>query len=191
MITRKTILTFVIGAMIAVATLAGGSATLAQTAELQERQLNSQVTGAGGDILDAIERAKQAQVKAFIGSWEGIFTPEDGGPPPFRILFTFGTDGTVVVSDAGPPTPQNNTAEHGAWERTGDYEFTIIYKQFLFATTGDLDGTFKGRVKFKLDPVKMEINGVVKVDLFDSAGVNFLQGAGTVKCSKIRVESLD
>lgn len=191
MITRKTILTFVIGAMIAVAALAGGSATFAQTTELQDRQLNDQFNASASGILDAIERAKQVQIKAFSGSWEGILTPEDGGPPPFRILFTFGTDGTVVVSDAGPPTPQNNTAEHGAWERTGDYEFTIIYKQLLFAANGNFDGTFKGRVKFKLDPVKMEINGIVKVDLFDSAGVNFLQGAGTIKCTKIRVESLD
>ncbi|MBP6821459.1 MAG: hypothetical protein KA368_07940 [Acidobacteria bacterium] len=187
MITRKTILTFVIGAMIAVATLAGGSATLAQTVELQERQ----AAGLGGDILDAIERAKQTQIKAFAGSWEGIFTPEDGGPPPFRIMFTFGANGETVETDGGPPDPQNATTGNGAWERTGDYEYTVIYKQLLFDSTGNTAATFKARVKFKLDPVKMEINGLVKVDLFDPDGNNFLQGAGTIKCAKIRVESLD
>lgn len=66
-----------------------------------------------------------------------------------------------------------------------------IYKQLLFNAAGDLDGTFKGRIKFKLDPARMEIGGLVNVDLYDPNGVNFLSGAGTVKCTKIRVESLD
>ncbi len=137
------------------------------------------------------ERIKQEQAKAFTGSWEGVFTPEEGGPPPFRILFTFGTEGIVVVSDAGPPTPQNNTAEHGAWERTGNNEFTIIYKQFLFTNTGDLDGTFKGRIRFRLNRRGTEIVGVAKVNIYDAAGNEIIAGAGTVKCTKIKVERLD
>lgn len=145
----------------------------------------------GADLIDVIERIKQAQVKAFVGSWEGVLTPEDGGPPPFRILFTFGTDGTVVVSDAGPPNPQNNTAEHGAWERTGDHEFTIIYKQFLFNQNGDLDSTFKGRIRFKLDELRREISGLVKVNIYDPTGEEVIAGAGTIKCTKIQIEPLD
>ncbi len=137
------------------------------------------------------ERIKQEQIKAFTGSWEGVFTPEEGGPPPFRILFTFGAEGTVVVSDAGPPTPQNNTTEHGAWERTGNNEFTIIYKQFLFNNAGELDSTFKGRVRFKLNRRGTEIHGVVKANIYDPAGNEVLAGAGTIKCTKIKVESLD
>jgi len=161
-------------------------------AQSTETSFQQEIRGVGqGGILDVIERGKEAQRKAFIGSWEGVLTPEEGGPPPFRILFTFGTDGTVVVSDAGPPTPHLNTAEHGAWEMTGDHEFTIIYKQLLFNANGDLDITFKGRVRFKLDEAKGEINGLVKVDLYDLQGVSFLSGAGTIKCTKIRVESLD
>lgn len=184
---RKNLLTFVVSAMIAIVAFIAAPPAFAQTVEQQDKQL----AGLGGDILDAIEHAKQAQIKSFAGSWEGVLTPGEGGPPPFRILFTFGADGTAVVTDAGQPTPQNNTAEHGAWERTGDYEFTVIYKQFLFNAAGDLDSTFKGRVRFKLDPVKMEISGPVIVDFYDPAGANFLSGAGTVKCTKIRVEPLD
>src|SRR5262249_40218947 len=147
--------------------------------------------GAGSGLLDVLEQAKQAQIKSFIGSWEGVLTPEEGGPPPFRILFTFGTDGTVVVSDAGPPNPQNNTAEHGAWERTGDHEFTIIYKQLLFDSVGNLDSTFKGRVRFTLDESRNEISGPVKVDIYDPQGNSIIAGNGVVKCTKIRVETLD
>ena len=137
------------------------------------------------------ERIKQEQIKAFTGSWEGVFTPEEGGPPPFRILFTFGAGGTVVASDAGPPSPQNNSAEHGAWERTGNNEFTIIYKQLLFNSAGELDGTFKGRVRFRLNRRGTEIIGVGKVNIYDAAGNEIIAGAGIVKCTKIKVESLD
>lgn len=150
-----------------------------------------QIQGAGGGILDVLEQNKQAQIKAFIGSWEGVLTPEAGGPPPFLIQFTFGTDGTVVVSDAGPPGPQFAPSSHGAWERTGDNEFTVTYKQFLFTSTGEIDSTFKGRVKFKLNQSTLEINGVVKVDLFAPNGEAIIKGEGVIKCTKIRVESLN
>lgn len=186
MITRKILMTAVIGVMVAIG-IASGATTLAQTAVPSDRQILTQ----NGDIQDIIERAKQAQIKAFAGSWEGVFTAEEGGPPPFRIMFTFGANGETVESDGGPPDPQNATAGNGAWDRTGDYEFTVIYKQLLFDTAGNTSATFKARVRFKLDPIKMVINGPVKVDLFDPDGHNFLSGAGTIKCTKIRVESLD
>jgi hypothetical protein len=176
--------------LIAVAGLS--SATYGQVVRGESGSVNNALAAPqGGGLVDAIERGIEAQRKAFTGSWEGVFTPEDGGPPPFRILFTFGTDGTVVASDAGPPTPQNNTAEHGAWERTGDREFTIIYKQFLFNALGELDGTFKGRVRFKLDELRREISGLVKVNIYDPTGQEIIAGAGTIKCTKIQVEPLD
>jgi hypothetical protein len=187
MTTRRTLFTLVIGALIAIAALGAAPQAFAQTVDEPDRPAAPR----GNDALDAIERAKQAQIKAFTGSWEGIFTPEDGGPPPFRIMLTFGANGEAVEADGGPPDPQNATPGNGAWERTGDNEFTVIYKQLLFDTAGSTAATFKARVRFKLDPVKMEISGPVKVDLYEPNGANFLSGAGTIKCSKIRVEPLD
>lgn len=137
------------------------------------------------------ERGKEAQIKAFTGSWEGVLTPEEGGPPPFRIMFTFGADGTVIAVDSGPPNPQLATAELGAWERTGNNEFTIIYKQLIFDSFGNLDSTFKGRVKFKLSRNGNEIQGIVKVNIYDATGNEVIAGAGTIKCTRIRVEPLD
>lgn len=186
MITKKIFLALIITTMTAISGFGVNPPVLAQTVDQLERPAAPQ-----SGILDLIERAKQAQIKGFTGSWEGVLTPEEGGPPPFQILFTFGADGTVVVSDAGPPTPQLNTAEHGAWERTGDREFTIIYKQFLFDADGNLSLTFKGRVKFKLNEAGTEISGPVKVDIYDLDGRTIIAGAGTVKCTKIRVEPLD
>lgn len=186
MITKRIFLALAVSALLAISS----AAVHAQSSE-GGSDTTQQIQGASGGILDVLEQAKQAQIKAFTGSWEGVFTPEEGGPPPFRILFTFGADGTAVVSDAGPPNPQLNTAEHGAWERTGDNEFTIIYKQLLFDGVGNLDSTFKGRVRFKLDPARMELSGLVKVDIYTPSGETIIAGAGTIKCTKIRVESLN
>jgi hypothetical protein len=190
MITKRKIPTLITAVLIAITAFAIGSGANTAFAQTTE-ELSQRITAQGGGILDIIEREKERQMKAFIGSWEGVLTPEEGGPPPFRILFTFGTDGTVVASDAGPPNPQNNTAEHGAWELTNDHEFTVIYKQLLFNSNGELDSTFKGRVRFKLDESRGEINGLVKVDIYDLQGTAIISGAGTIKCTKIRIESLD
>jgi len=186
MISKRIFLALAVAALLTVSS----AGVLAQSSE-SGPDTTQQIQGASGGILDVLEQNKQAQIKAFIGSWEGVLTPEAGGPPPFLIQFTFGTDGTVVVSDAGPPGPQFAPSSHGAWERIGDNEFTIIYKQFLFTSTGDLDSTFKGRVKFKLNQSTLEINGVVKVDLFAPNGAPIIKGEGTIKCTKIRIESLD
>ncbi len=186
----KIVLSAMFTALLAINALVATPSAYAQTAETQETAAAAQA-GAGGSILDVIERAKEAQRKAFTGSWEGVFTPEAGGPPPFRILFTFGSDGTVVATDAGPPAPHLASSEHGAWERSGNNEFLVTYKQLLFDQDGNLDSLFKGRVKFNLNNAGNEINGTVLIDLFDPQGNKFLAGAGTIKCTKITVEPLD
>jgi len=185
---KTLLLTFASAALMACAAgvANGQTPTGAETEEKLTRQ-----QAMASDILDVIERAKEAQRKAFAGSWEGVFTPEAGGPPPFRILFTFGLDGTVVATDAGPPSPHLASSEHGAWDRSGPNEFLVTYKQLLFDKDGNLDSLFKARVKFKLNEGGTGINGQVIVDLFDLQGNKFLSGAGTIKCTKIRVEPLD
>jgi hypothetical protein len=151
-----------------------------------------QIQGAaGGGLLDAIEQAKQAQIKGFTGSWEGIETPGPGGPPPFHILITFGGDGTVVATDDGPPNPQLYGSEHGAWERTGNNEFLVIFKQLLLDEHGNLEAFFKARVLFKLNDAGTEINGKIIVDFYDPQGNKFLTGDGTIRCTKIKVEPLN
>src|SRR5262245_24511213 len=124
MITKRTFLALAVGALLTVSS----AAVRAQSSDSGPDTMQQTQSVVGGGLLDAVEQAQQAQIKAFTGSWEGVLTPEEGGPPPFRILFTFGGDGTVVASDAGPPSPQLAATEHGVWERTGDNEFTIIYK---------------------------------------------------------------
>lgn len=137
------------------------------------------------------QRIKELQEATFVGSWEGVFTPGEGGPPPFRILFTFGAGGTVVATDAGPPNPHLASSEHGAWERVGNNVFLVTYKQLFFDKDGNLDGLFKARVKFRLTRGGTEINGRVIVDLYDAKGNPLFSAEGKINCTKIRVEPLD
>lgn len=136
------------------------------------------------------QRAKELAEQAFIGSWEGTLTPEEGGPPPFRILFTFGAGGTVVATDAGPPSPHLASSEHGAWKYIGNREFLVTYKQLLFNDKGELDSLFKGRIRFRLTRAGLEISGPVIVDFYDAQGNPLFSGAGTIKCTKIQAEPL-
>ena len=93
MIKKRTFLAGAFLGAIAIAAMVNQSArlggiTFAQTMDQQDPRATS---GSGG-LLEILEQAKLAQIKAFAGSWEGVITPEEGGPPPFRILFTFGAD---------------------------------------------------------------------------------------------------
>lgn len=138
-----------------------------------------------------LQREKELAEKSFIGSWEGVLTAEDGGPPPFRILFTFGTDGTVVATDAGPPNPQLSSSEHGAWKYTGRREFLVTYKQLIFDQGGNLVNLFKARVRFRLNRFGNEISGPVIVDFYDADNNPLFSGAGKIKCTKIQAEPLN
>lgn len=133
--------------------------------------------------------SKSSASDSFTGAWEGVFTPESGGPPPFRILFTFGKDGTVVEADAGPPDPQFATASFGAWERTGNRRFTVTYKQLIFNTQGELDVTFKGRLLVDLDRSGRALDGIVNVNIYTPDGQELLEGAGRIHLQKIAVEA--
>lgn len=192
--TSRRILSALFIAMLAIIVSAPAWAQRSEvSSETEERteSVNEAEGCCSSGLIGTLERARQAQIKAFSGSWEGVFTPEEGGPPPFLIHFTFGADGTVVESDGGPPDPQNATPGHGVWERTSNGEFTVIYKQLIFDSAGNVAVRFKARVKFRLDQASNAISGVVKVDLADADGNVFLSGAGTIKCTKIKIEPLD
>src|SRR5262245_36031470 len=121
MTSKRILLALAVSLLMAVST----AAVRAQSSDGSTDPTQQIQGAAGGGLLDAVEQAKQAQAKAFTGSWEGIETPGPGGPPPFHILLTFGSDGTVVATDDGPPNPQLYGSEHGAWERTGNNEFLV------------------------------------------------------------------
>ena len=78
-----------------------------------------------------------------VGSWVATVTVDPAlGVPPFRELYTFHGDGTLVMVDdnaPGPPFPF--TPGHGVWKRGtgGSYVYKIvnlIYDPTTFASNG-------------------------------------------------------
>lgn len=185
---QNTLRTLVITIMLF--SLLGVTSSQAQTSETDEQATANSGYHQEG-LLTLGQLFRELQERAFIGSWEGIFTPEEGGPPPFRIQFTFGERGTVVQSDGGPPNPQNATPGHGAWRLVGNREFLVTYKQLLFDKDGNLENLFKARIKFRLNRTGLEISGPVIVDFYDPQGNPLFGGPGTIKCTKIQAEPLD
>src|SRR3989442_5145417 len=66
------------------------------------------------------------------GAFSVTLTPEEGGPPPFKVLILFTRDGGVVETDAGPPNPQQFSPGIGEWTREADGQYTISYTQLQF-----------------------------------------------------------
>ena len=121
------------------------------------------------------------------GGWKATITPEEGGPPPFLALFTFTTDGGVVQTDAGPPTPLLFSTGHGAWVRTGPGEFQITYTQFQFDAAQNLIGLFRGRITATLNRVGNELNGSFTADFLDVEGNLIFSGNGTIAAQRLPV----
>ncbi len=49
------------------------------------------------------------------GSWQGVVTNLQGGPPPFRVLMTFTADGGFVGTGDGDNF-SGGSPQHGVWE---------------------------------------------------------------------------
>src|SRR4051812_25525202 len=81
----------------------------------------------GGGFVSGIE-----------GSWLATITIQ-GGPPPFQAIATYGSRGSLVVTDSGVPPGQGNVYQ-GSWVRTGGNEVTFTFLGFQFDAAGSLSG---------------------------------------------------
>ncbi len=143
-----------------------------------------------GAPVPAAATDSRASASDFVGSWEVVHTPELGGPPPFLCLFTFHADGTMVESDAGPPTPQFYSAGHGVWKQTGQREITLTYRQLGYEDGMSLTGTLTVRIRLRLNRTKTEISGPANVEFFLPDGTSVFSGTGAVRGVRIHVQGL-
>lgn len=126
-----------------------------------------------------------------VGSWEVDHIPGPGGPPPFPMLLTIHSDGTVVESDAGPPTPHLFTAGHGSWAPSGRREFLVTYRQINFDEAANVTGYFKARCKITLNRAGTGFTGAVVVDFYDPLGAPVFSGEGTLTGRRLYPERLN
>ncbi len=184
----KIVLSAMFTALLALSALIATPAIYAQTAETQE-QAATPHAGAGGGILDVIEQAKQAQIKALVGTWVATVTPSGpDAPPPFPSLLTFMADGTALFSAAGPPIPALGNPGHGVWTRIGDRTFAATFVQLTFADLMHLDGTLKISMTLKLNEKLDELTTQDQVKILDLEGNELVTLGGAQRGKKLQVE---
>ncbi len=143
----------------------------------------------GSDLLDVLERARQAQAQALEGSWKITVTlalpPGVPPPPPIHATATISRGGALFGSDRARPTSK----QHGAWAHLGSNDFAFTAVEELFDTTGDFAGTLTVRVKLTVTG-KDEFVGVSNGEQRDAAGNLVFNVCGTVRGQRIKVEPL-
>ena len=73
-------------------------------------------------LLGALTPADStAGQKSLVGSWIVDVMPDQPGPPPFRNLVTFTSDGLAVN------TSPEFGGGHGIWKKTGPREFSVKF----------------------------------------------------------------
>jgi hypothetical protein len=173
--------------LLAFSALIATPSTYAQTVGTQETSA-APLAQKGGDILDVIEAAKQAQIKALVGTWITTITP-DGPDAPFPGLLTFMADGTALFSAAGPPIPALGNPGHGVWTRTGDRSFVATFVQLTFADLFHQDGSLKVTLNIKLNEKLDELSTAQdQAKIFDLAGNELVTLGGSQRGKKLQVE---
>ncbi|MBI1763674.1 MAG: hypothetical protein HYR56_19790 [Acidobacteria bacterium] len=175
-------------ALLALSAFITPPSTYAQTVETHETSITPQAA-AGGGILEVLEQVKQAQIKAFVGTWVATVTP--GGPdagPSFPSLLTFMADGTALFSAAGPPIPALGNPGHGTWARIGDRTFAATFVQLTFTDIFHLDGTLKISLTIKLNEKLDELTTQDQVKIFDLEGNELVTLDGAQRGKKLQVE---
>lgn len=122
------------------------------------------------------------------GAFSVTLTPEEGGPPPFKMLILFTRDGGVVETDAGPPNPQQFSPGIGEWTREADGQYTITYTQLQFDEAQNLIGTFRAKITATFDESKKIVIGHVRVRFYDMSEAITLEGEGLVEGTRLPLD---
>ena len=122
------------------------------------------------------------------GAFSVTLTPEEGGPPPFKLLMLFTRDGGVVETDAGPPTPQQFSPGIGEWTRSADGQYIISYTQLQFDDAQNLVGTFRAKITATFDESKKLVVGNVRVRFYDTNDAIAFEADGRVDGTRLPLD---
>ncbi len=129
------------------------------------------------------------------GSWMGVVTNTQGGPPPFRVLMNFTKDGGFTGSGDGDVGPtQSGSPQYGVWERVGgknSRRFAVTFLQ-IYSTNGS--GASQGMAKIRQTVILSRSGdtwqGPFKVEIFAPNGTLVFSGAGTATATRIQSEPI-
>lgn len=144
------------------------------------------VSIAPGSVLAAASAVGQD----LTGSW--MVTDTQSGQPAATDLVTFTADGGMLVSEDASAAPESgrSTTGHGAWTWTGDGEFAFTFVGLHIDPKGRLDGTFKVSGRLTLGDDSDTFSGPFKVTASAPDGKALFSGEGSVKGTRITVESM-
>jgi len=125
------------------------------------------------------------------GSWEGVVTNTQGGPPPFRVLMNFTKDGGFTGSGDGDNSV--GSPQYGVWERIGgrnSRQFAVTFRQLFYDANANPTGSAKIRQTVILNWSGDTWQGPFKVEIFAPDGTLVFSGAGTATATRIQSEPL-
>ena len=172
MIMRKVFLALFIAAIMTMASLAQSNKN-----QIQEGQ---------APIITKVDNAVSPT-----GSWIGVVTNTQGGPPPFRVLMNFTADGGFTGSGDGDNSV--GSPQYGVWERIGgrnSRKFAVTFLQLFYAPDSSSRGSAKIRQTVILNSSGTEWQGPFKVEIFAPDGTLVFSGGGTATATRIRSEPL-
>ena len=136
----------------------------------------------------------QAPTAAPTGSWQVLYEPDPGGPfeRSFAGLWTFGADGTLLVTDQ-PPTRRRTPdgarplfgLGHGAWAMDSG-EARFLFRQYAFPASSPPDISAAITVRGSLVVGAEAWGGRFSVEAFDGQGALLARGAGRLTARAIR-----
>jgi hypothetical protein len=126
------------------------------------------------------------------GAWIGTITSGPGGPPPFRVLMTFTSDGNFIGTADGDSFA-GGSPSLGVWERVGDpssRKYAATFLQIFYATDSSPTALVKVRQTFILNRLGNTMEGPATVDIFLPDGTLVFAGTATGTATRIQSEPL-
>jgi len=120
------------------------------------------------------------------GSWIADVTNQATGARQIT-LYTFMSNGTLISSNRDHPT---RGPGHGAWIRTGDREFAIIFVRIRFDADGSFIGTQKLRGQVTLSEELDAFTSRSMNEFYDVDGNLVDTNQTTTRATRIKVEPL-
>jgi len=142
--------------------------------------------------MAAFAQSNENPTPNITGSWIGVVTNTQGGPPPFRVLMNFTADGGFTGSGDGDNSV--GSPQYGVWERVGrsrlSPRFAATFLQLFYDENANPTGSAKIRQTIILDSSGNKWQGPAKVDIFAPDGTLVFSGTATATATRIQSEPL-
>lgn len=118
-----------------------------------------------------------------VGSWRIMVTPEPGAPIPPGVNFAaFTSDGIVINSNV------SGFAAVGSWEKSGARQYGVTFTGFEVMPGQTV--RYRIRALLDLSQDSATLDGPFATDLYAADGSHIASVAGTVHCTRLRVEPM-